>query len=334
MNDARWKEMLDAFRALGGTADNVRLGQGALGRGLFPIDPQRPVRLHAPANLLMDEDWIVFENGALRLAPDAEIGTREREFFEGYQADFAWGSKGRAETVALLEAAQALPGELRHKLLTEFGCGSWFEDYSEDLVQRKFVASRRIEANGRSVLMPVLELANHGPGDGFDTENGVSLTGIFPDEVLARYSDIDSYGLFTNWGIAHQQRQAMSIVLSGAIGQTPIRVEREIGDFNSAERPWIPGIAQSKDGILLDFLMIGNRQYPRLSKGIFHKLMRDAGLSGFEEAFETIQHVNRIHFLELLAALDGLHLPMARTLGRMARLQLQTMAFCAGVRPI
>src|SRR6476646_4511492 len=33
-----WDEMVREFRALGGTVENVRLGDGPLGRGLFPID--------------------------------------------------------------------------------------------------------------------------------------------------------------------------------------------------------------------------------------------------------------------------------------------------------
>jgi len=39
-----WDELVDEFRALGGTLENVRLGHGALGRGLFPIEPGRPLQ--------------------------------------------------------------------------------------------------------------------------------------------------------------------------------------------------------------------------------------------------------------------------------------------------
>jgi len=135
--------MLDEFRTLGGTAENIRLGHGARGRGLFPIDPSQPVTLQVPPNLLMDVDDVVFENGALKLASDAEAGTRERRFFEDYQADFAWGGGGRGEVETLLEEALALPEELRRELCDRFRCGAWFEDHSEALV-------RRLAQQGRS----------------------------------------------------------------------------------------------------------------------------------------------------------------------------------------
>ena len=45
-----WDDMLDEFRALGGTADNIQLGQGQFGRGLFPIDPGAPIAILGPAD--------------------------------------------------------------------------------------------------------------------------------------------------------------------------------------------------------------------------------------------------------------------------------------------
>jgi hypothetical protein len=45
--------MLTMLRALGGTTENLRLGEGACGRSPFAIDPEREVRLHVPENLLM-----------------------------------------------------------------------------------------------------------------------------------------------------------------------------------------------------------------------------------------------------------------------------------------
>ena len=84
----------------------------------------------------------------------------------------------------------------------------------------------------------------------------------------------------------------------------------------------------------MQFLMIGNQHYPRLPKGIFYRLMREAGHAGFEESFDLIHHLNRLHFIDLLATLDGIELPMARTLRAMAQYQLRAMSFCWGVREI
>ena len=51
---ALWDEMLDEFRSLGGIADNIRLGEGRFGRGLFPVDTSRPYRIHIPPSLLVN----------------------------------------------------------------------------------------------------------------------------------------------------------------------------------------------------------------------------------------------------------------------------------------
>jgi hypothetical protein len=334
MGDERaWEEMLAEFRALGGTAENICLGEGVYGRGLFPLDAARPVAIRIPDNLLIDIGDAQFENGAFRVAPDAKIGVREKTFLESYEDRFSWGG-GRAEIERIFGYAQALPQEQRHELRTEHFCGTWFDDVSERAIEEKFLGSRCIGYKGRSVIMPIIELANHGIGAGYDTSDGVSLSGTFSGEVFVRYSNTDSYGLFLNWGFAAEQPQAMSIVLNGDIAQTRLRIERDLGDLKPAERVWVPKLSRDSDGCELSFLMTGNRQYPRLSKGIFYKIMREAGLSGFEEAFDAIQHINRMHFLDLLAALENTPGPMAQTLRRMARFQLQAMSFSVGVRAI
>lgn len=325
--------MLDEFRALGGTADNVCMREGVNGRGLFAVDPARPVALRIPDNLLIGRGDALFDGETFRVGPNATLGERERAFLEGYMNQFSWRG-GRAEIEQILDGAQMLPQELRHELRTKHFCGSWFEDATERLVQAKFLDSRCIGYKGRSVVMPIIELINHGAGAEYDTSNGVGISGNFPAEVFARYSDADTYGLFLNWGFAAEQPQAMSIVLTGEIAQTRFRIGRDLADLKPVGRAWVPKVSSGPDGIDLTFLVIGNRQYPRLSKGIFYKIMRDAGLSGFEEAFDLIQHSNRMHFLGLLAAIEDFSGPMVRTLKRMARLQLQSLSFCYGVRSI
>jgi hypothetical protein len=334
MNDRAWQDMLEEFRSLGGTADNVCLREGIYGRGLFPVDPAQPVAIRIPDNLLIDMSEATFEDGRFRVAPGSKVGARERAFLETYENDLSWGGGGRAEIEKIFEQAQALPAELRHDLETEYHCGPWFGAVSPSLVQEKFLGSRCISYKDRTVVMPIIELANHGEGAGYETTNDVALTGTFPGEVLVRYSNADSFGVFLSWGFAAEQPQAMSVALNGNIGQTPLKIGRDLGDLQPNERAWIPKLTKGPGGAELTFLVIGNRRYPRLCKGIFYKTMRDAGFSGFEEAFDTIQHVNRMNFLGLLAALEDVTGPMVQTLRRMARYQLQTMSFSYGVRAI
>ncbi len=325
-----WDEMLDEFRALGGTAQNIRLGEGALGRGIFAVDPAKPIAIRIPENLLMETADAAFDNGAFRVRPGSKIGAREKAFLESYEERFSWGGGGREDIAQVFEQAQTLPAELRERLRAEFRCGDWFGAFTPKTVEDCFLASRCIAWQGRMVVMPIVELVNHGVGADYDTANGVSLAGNFADEVLVRYSEIDSYGLFLNWGFAHPQPQAFSIALGGDIAGVRLRIVRDLSEFHLPGR--LPRLTNAGGAATLDFLMLGDRLHPRRAKTIFYKLARDAGLAGFEEVFDTIQHANRMHFLKLLAVVEGFEVPIAHTLRRMARYQLEAMSFSSGVR--
>lgn len=331
MNAHAWNEMLDEFRALGGIADNIRLGEGAYGRGLFPVDPARPAAIHIPENLLIATADAEFENGAFRVAAASKAGAREKAFLESYENLFSWRG-GRAETEQVFEQAQALPEDLRHRLMNEYHCGDWFREPADRLVQERFLAARCIRYRDRNVIMPIVELANHGGANTFATKDGVGLSGVYPGEVLVKYADFDAHGMFMIFGFATEQNQAFSIALGGKVGRDPVRIGRDLGGLSPTNPFWIPEFSNTGGTAMLRFLMIGNRNHPRHCRGIFYKLMRDAGFSQFEESFDTIRHANRLHFLELLSAVDDVEGPMARTLRRMARFQLQAMSYCYGVQ--
>src|SRR5436305_1795885 len=156
-----WNEMLEEFRALGGVADNVYLGEGRFGRGLFPIDPSRPIKIHIPESLLLPVKHVEFRNDAFRIKPGAPIGARERRFLENYERDFSWNAS-REHIHDLLQMVHEAPLELREQL-RKF-CAWWVSGPTPKAVQERFIASRAIRYNGKRVLMPITELANHGDG--------------------------------------------------------------------------------------------------------------------------------------------------------------------------
>jgi hypothetical protein len=334
LSDRLWDELLAELRALGGTAENVCLRHGPLGRGLFAIDPAKPICLHVPKTLLIPGEDMVLENGALRVATGTDIGSRERAFLNRYQDVLGWDGDGRAEIERVFELAEQLPQELRHDLLVEHRCGPWFEEPAVESVRSLYLGSRCISFAGRTVVMPFIELANHGHATEYAYRDGLALEGIFPGEILVNYSPLDPYGFFLGWGFAAEEPGALSIDLVGNIGTAHLHIERTFKSSQQVKRPWFPDLSLRHDEPVLDFLIIGDRRYPRLAKGIFYRLMREAGFSGVEEAFDMIHHVNQLHFLELLKALDGLDQPMARILRKMARHQLSSMSFCYGVRAI
>lgn len=330
MNDTMWQELLAEFRKLGGTAENICLRKGPHGRGLFPVDPAKPVIIRIPETLLAESAWAEFHEGAFRLSADAKVGPRERDFLQRYQNALSWGGGGRHDMEQILEQAQQLPPDLRQRLTSEFHCGPWFAEPTDRLVQKLFVDSRPVGHKGRTVFMPFIELANHGAGPAIITNDGVALQGRFSGEVLVRYGEFDPHGVFVVWGFAADQPQAFSIALQGKVADRPVQIGRDLAALDPAKEVWSPRLAHTEAGTKLEFLMIGNRRHPLASKSIFYGLMRGSRLTGFEAAFETIHHTNRLHFLNLLAAVEEIEGAMAVTLRRMARFQLQAMSYCYG----
>jgi hypothetical protein len=332
MHNYDWNEMLAEFRALGGTAENICLKDGVYGRGLFPIDPAKPVIVRIPETLLIDTADAGFASGVFYVKPNSKIGAREKSFLETYENGFSWGGCGRSEIERIFEQAQALPKDLRDVLKSEYHCGAWFDDPTDALTQERFINSRCLRYRDRTVVMPITELANHGMGPTYNTVDEIVLAGTFPGEVFAKYAAFDPHGTFVTWGFASEEPQAFSIALGGKVGQSAVQIGRELGLVAPANDFWVPALTKTGGAATLPFLMIGNKRHPKFCKGIFYKLMRDAGLSGFEDAFDTMRHANRMHFLNLLAAIENVEGPMAQTLRRMVRYQLQAMSYCHGVQ--
>ena len=134
--------------ALAGTAENIRLGHGPLGRGLFVIDPERPFLIRIPESLLANVTDIIFQDGILKVAPGANVGASLRTFYENYYANISWGGGGCEEIERIFEQAAELPPELRHKLFTKYVCGEWFYELSPELIQKGVIDSREISFQG------------------------------------------------------------------------------------------------------------------------------------------------------------------------------------------
>jgi hypothetical protein len=230
--------------------------------------------------------------------------------------------------------AGALPEELRQTLLKKYHCGVWFDEPTDENIQNRFLYARALTYRVEPVVVPIVELVNHGEGAHYDTTNGVVVRGTFSGEAFVQYSDLDSFDFFRTWGFATERPSAFSAVVTGRNQAMRWKIEDKFAGAAS-ERDLIPTMQKTADGFTLQFLMIGNKRFPRLPKGIFYRLMRDAGYGdGFQEVFDVIHHVNCVHFIDLLAALDGIELPMARTLRAVAQHQLRAIAFCYGVREI
>jgi hypothetical protein len=324
--------MLDEFRALGGTADNVCLMEGRFGRGLFPRVPSQPIKVSIPPSLLVSTEHVEFHNNVFRIGPAAPVGAREKAFLENYEQNFSWGV-GRRHTEDLIGMMHEAPAELRELLEQTFQVGSWLAGPSPEAVQKMFLASRRIDYKDHSVIMPIVELANHGPVEGYDVDDCVGLSGQFDDEVLVRYVDTDPWQIFTGWGFASATE---TLALSLTVKLPTLGIAIADGDLglSKSKKLFFPDVTTEDGTLRLSYMMLGNRNFPRMSRGIFCRIMADAGRTDGNEAFDFIQHINRKQFYKLFEISEQAPTPLRRLLQTVGRYQLEAMSHSIGTRDV
>ena len=335
MTTSDWDGLVEEFRALGGVLDNVRLGRGTIGRGLFPIDPGKPVRILVPENLLFRVDELEFIDRRLRVKANGSSPSREVKFFEDYQEALSWGAGGRTDCEAFLGAMAELPEPVREALTNDWGLRHMFRGVDAKAVQNRFLKSRMIHRNGRGVLMPLLELVNHGTnGSPFRFTGGISLTGTFTDEVLARYNYVDSFGVFLTWGFPNPEPITYSLNMNVRLRGRHVSVARELAKNKVHGRVRIPEIRAEGDKIHFSHIMIGNKSFPKLSRGIFQHVMNERGIDGVDEIFDNIRMLNGQKFLNLLSVLDDYESRTITGLRQMCRYQLTALMSCVGTREL
>lgn len=336
-----WNELLDEFRVLGGTAENVRIGRGSLGRGLFAIDSSRPVDLHTPPNLLVPLRDVTFGSDRFHISPAAKVGKPERVWLERYLNEFSWGGGGREEAMAEIERMRSLPLPVRERLGRAFGMNYCIAELSPDLVAQRFLGSRAITLDEQTV-MPMIDMVNHGAAPGYNTTNGVAVRGLFSDEILVSYSEAhDTFLCFAVWGIVCPRPFAYSHPTRLPTRQGEMVISTDLHDGHEIEvhvpkplRLNLPNLTVRNGRIAVSFLMLGMKGLPRIPKGIFRRVVSDAGLQLDDEPFEMAQHLNRDAFLSMLRDLEGIEAEIAGSLRRVCLMQLDALNQHFGSRPL
>lgn len=333
-----WETMLDAFRELGGVADNIRLAYGTAGRGIFPARRDTPVRLRVPQNLLFPVSDIVFDNGEIGIKAESSVGAREREFFAAYQDAFSWGGGGQEQAAAFVAGFESLPADARELLTAEFGMGDIFEGEPAKREQNRFLRSRMVDWHGRIVLVPLVELINQRPdGIPFDrAANFLGIEGKGGGEIFVSYRSADAFQFFRQFGSASSEPGAFSLPMKTKVGPFELIIERNIVLGVARGVAAMPQLRRDQNRLVLSFLPLGNPDFPRMSRGIFHGLMRNADVTADEadEVFDRILHFNRAAFVGLLDALASHGGKAVVALRKMARFQLEAMSWCIGSREV
>ncbi len=312
-----WEDLLAEFRALGGIADNLSLREGPRGRGLFPIDPARPVRLHVPGNLLIPVTALELRDGQLVVAAGGmmpngtmpggdRIGERERAFLAAYQRHFGWGSDARDALMRDQAEWARLPAAVQEKMLAAGVPEERFLPPSEQLCLSLFLKTRIIHHKGTRVVMPVMEMVNHAEGEGRYqlTDEVFLIEKTFPDEVLVSYGNADPWGCATEFGFAERTISGLSLACAVSLGNVRISIGRDLNDFNRNGTP-IPRATYGDGVISIPFLVLGNRDDPMAPANHFQALIAGRGVANGDRIFNFVHRYNRDHYFELLRRLDG-----------------------------
>jgi len=332
-----WAQMLDEFRALGGTADNIEQRRGQYGNGLFPIDPELPITIAIPANLLVDSKHLILEGDALVVAAEAGANPEASAFIGRYQQHFSWGADGRRHAEEFESALKTLPEPLLAKLrearllnLEARHKGAWAE-----VLRRRFLASRQIDYQGRNVSMPIIELINHAPTSaGYAIKDGIQYKGQFAGEISVNYSATsDALQRFLNYGFASPELQAYSLPVHLKLpdgGMLHIGVNA--GEVEHKEKLPMPKVTIDGTRRRLSHLRLGMLRSPRLPRTLLRLALPDVPDRQVDEVFDRIRNANQQLLCDLLELADGADTPIAGEFRRAVRFQLKALSHCYGVR--
>ena len=328
-----FQEILTQFRSQGGVAENLTWRHGTNGRGLFAVNPRLPVRLHVPERLLVAPQWVELdEAGSIRIAAKSHssLGAKAVAFFEQYHQFFGWGNGGLKSATAHQRDLQALPPQLKNFLHILGGAEELKQKPTAKYCLQKYFIARQIGFKSESRLMPMVELINHAPdGLPYLVGDGVTVTGVVKDEILARYhSHLDSFHFFVNYHFATPAHTALSCEVTvevPAVGTLTIARNDHLADILGTIR--IPKMTKDRAQMNLSFVEIANKHHPSQPRKTFASLMatQDVPDAVSQTLFDGLIEHNRQVLKELIKACRCHPSAMAKSLEKVASFQLTTI---------
>lgn len=336
----QFEELLEEFRALGGVAENVRLGTGVRGRGVFSIDPSKPSTLFAPASLLVPSDDLELHEGHVRVKVDAPAGDRVRAFVQTYERHFGWGGGGLEAEWETQRRWHALAEPVKQYIVQILGGLSTphrFDAPAQALCFRNFIEARHVLYAGRPHLMPVVDLVNHAsfsPAYGVDAA-GVAVRGTFDGEVLVSYGYRDTWSNALHYGFADRTIMAFSLCLDATAGTLGLSIRRENAATQDVGNLTFPKARMAGNTLELAYLMLGNALAMDVPRAQFRRLTAEhLSTERADGAFDGIARFNRNAFTGLLRLLQQHRGPVVELLTLASLAQLEGLADCVGARAL
>lgn len=326
-----WENTLSQFRALGGVADNVVLSEGIYGRGLFSIDFKMPINIAVPKDLLLPVDWLQIDRSNNLILTDACDWTNDKKaFYLNYLQDFGFTNDVKKEIFNRQLEFYNLPESLK-LILKGFGISeSLFHKPDTISCLDAYKSSRRIMIDGKFVMMPLLELANHSEKSKttFVVDSYTSICGKFSDEILVNYQIAgDATSMYQTYGFSTLKPYAFSGALAINVGSKVIKIARYINLYNKIDKTNIPKVSVQGNEINLSFLVVGSLNDRSSPKKIFLKLMQEVGMPTHiaGNVFNGIVNMNQQFFKSLLNELKPLEGIVVDGLRTMAKNQLSAI---------
>jgi len=332
---AEWHAFLDEFRSFGGRAENVMQRKGSLGMGIFPIDLSKPIDLHVPHELLVHTDNIELKDGCVIIKDDKDMPHGYADWFCRYQERYSWGAEGK-ENIEIFETGlKELPENVRNKLkyygiynpearLPEEG------STNDDRTLRRFIRTRCINYQGKTVIMPIIDLVNHSPAvKSYDIdENGISISGMHEGEVLVRYNFMDPLRRFLNYGFNQKEPLAFSIRCILQHQNYNVVVQGGQGD-----RPMKPcEITLKDDRLIVKQPLLGSLRTPKMPRTLFIQACQAVNGVNADELFDQIQQSNTFALIDIINELEDVNSEAASLLRISCLNQIEAQSNYFGIR--
>ena len=228
--ESNFQIILEQFIECGGTAENICLRSGELGRGIFPLDSIRRSKICTPKNLLIDRNDVCISRDEIYINDLGRFSSKEKSFIEA-NYNFAWKDGGNDCAAEFLNYVSAIPEPVKSQLLD---CGfidsaSLNSCLDEKRVLKRFIDERVVHFEGNSVLAPIWDLVNHSsfaPSIRV-SPHGVETPPIEPglEEILHKYSEKNSpIGIWKKYGFTCDCVFAYSIPFNIDIGDQALAI--------------------------------------------------------------------------------------------------------------